>query len=138
MTSLNAFLLESLETAARGLRLVTRKKLFGCEALFADGTMFALVWKTGRIALKLRDEGARRELTALPGTEPWSPSGGKTMGGWLLVPESFHDEDDDLRLWVHRAHAQALDAAGSPEKAPRRASPVKKKAGATKSKRSVR
>jgi len=51
-----------LDSAASSLPKVTSKKMFGCHALWADGNVFALVWKHGRIGFKLPDEGSYRTL----------------------------------------------------------------------------
>lgn len=109
MSDLKTFLLGLLEEAALPLPGVTRKKMFGCEALFAEGTIFALIWKEGRIGLKLPDPALATEAMALPGSEPWR-AGGKVMGGWVLVPEAFHDDPAALARWVQRAHGLALAA----------------------------
>lgn len=93
---------------------VGRRKMFGCEAFFRDGTIFALVWKEGRIALKLPDPALFSELRALPGSHPWSP-GAMKMSSWLLVPEDFHDDEERLDLWVRRAWTCA--ALAPPKKA---------------------
>ena len=113
MSDLNGFLLELLEEAAMPLPGVTRKKMFGCEALFADGTIFAMVWKEGRLAVKLPD--GLEEALALPGADPWAP-GGKKMGAWALLPETFHDDAAAIAHWVRRAHASALVAPPKPTK----------------------
>lgn len=42
-------LLELLEEGSSKLPGVTRRKMFGCEALFANANIYALVWKEGRI-----------------------------------------------------------------------------------------
>lgn len=120
MSSLHAFLLSQLEEVTGSLRGVSARRMFGCDALFADGAIFALIWKTGRIGLKLPDAALYAELLAEPGTEPWAPGEGKPMAHWLLVPESLHDDLDALTPWVQRAHKLALQA-GPPVKKPARA-----------------
>ncbi len=84
--------------------------MFGCEALFANANIYALVWKDGRIGLKIPDEKLNAQLMSLPGSDPWSPGGKMSMRRWILVPESFHDDLDALAPWVKRAHALALEA----------------------------
>jgi DNA transformation protein len=107
--SLLAFLADGVEDASRDLPAVERRRMFGCDAWFAAGAIFALVWKHGRIGLKLPDPEAYAELFALPGAAPWT-AGTKTMSGWVLVPEAFHDDPAALRAWVARAHRAALAA----------------------------
>ncbi len=86
---------------------VTWRRMFGCDAAFAGGTIFALIWKTGRIGIKLPQEQAYGELAAIEGTSPWQ-AGDRVMSHWLLVPESFHDEPQKLSFWLRRAHELAL------------------------------
>ncbi len=95
-----------VEEHASALPGVSRRRMFGCDAFFREGTIFSLIWKTGRIGLKLTDEADHREVLSMKGAEPWS-IGAKTMGNWVLVPEAFHDDVETLAKWVARAHAQA-------------------------------
>jgi TfoX/Sxy family transcriptional regulator of competence genes len=94
--------------AVSGLRSVTDFRMFGCRCLRADGKIFALVWKEGRIALKLPVSAAA--LVREPGARPWT-IGRKKMGAWVLVPESFHDDADALASWARRAHDEVLASA---------------------------
>lgn len=107
-----AFLRERLEAATARLASISTKKMFGCDCFFRDGAIFAMVWKDGRIAVKLPDEASHAALRAIEGCEPWAPSG-KAMGAWLLVPEAWNDDDEALRPWVVRAHAQAAARAAA-------------------------
>jgi TfoX/Sxy family transcriptional regulator of competence genes len=110
-----AFLLELLEGATKRLPGVARKRLFGCDALFVDGAIFALVWKEGRIGLKFPEPAAFASKMSEPGSKPWAPSG-KAMSGWVLVPEALHDDEDTLTTWARESHASVR--AGSSAKAP--------------------
>ena len=103
-----------LSDAVEGLRGVSDFRMFGCRCLRAEGKIFALVWKEGRIALKLPVSAAA--LLERPGARPWT-IGRKKMGAWVLVPESFHDDADALAGWARRAHGEVL-ANGRREKAP--------------------
>lgn len=115
MSDFLKYLFELVEDASAPLPGVSHKRMFGCEAFFAEGTIYALIWKDDRIGLKLPDEASHAALAAMPGTTPWAP-GGKRMGKWLLVPEGFHDDRAELAAWVRRAHAQALTAGPKPTK----------------------
>ncbi len=81
--------------------------MFGSDALFAAGAYLAIVWD-GRIGVKLAVPDEFSALLA-SGADRWSPTG-KAMGGWLLVPEEFHDEPEALRPWLERAHRSGLQA----------------------------
>jgi TfoX/Sxy family transcriptional regulator of competence genes len=116
--SLLDHLLSLLLDRTAELEGVTGRKMFGCEALFRDGAIFALVWKEGRIGLKLSDPALFAELRAMPGTKPWSPST-VNMSGWLLVPEAFHDDEEALDRWVRHAWTCAANAPPKKSKAAR-------------------
>lgn len=94
---------EILTASATGLSKVTSKKMFGCHALWADGNVFALVWKHGRIGVKLPDESAYESLLSLSGAEPWK-AGPMTMAHWVLVPDTFHSKPSEVKKWVAKAH----------------------------------
>lgn len=94
---------EILTSATAGLTKVTAKKMFGCHAFWADGNVFALVWKHGRIGVKLPDEKLYQSLMDAKGAEPWK-AGPMKMAHWVLVPESFHSKTAELRKWTIKAH----------------------------------
>lgn len=93
--------------AASDLSPVSRRRMFGCDAYFAGDQIFGLIWKEGRIGVRLPETAAFDELMALEGAAPWK-AGNRTMSAWVLVPEGFHDDPERLRHWVERAHAMAL------------------------------
>jgi TfoX/Sxy family transcriptional regulator of competence genes len=99
-------LLKLFEEQSASLPSVSRRKMFGCEAFFKDGSIFGLIWKTGRIGLKFPDEASFQEAMSLPGAGPWK-AGPMAMSHWVLVPETFHADVKALRRWIARAHAQA-------------------------------
>lgn len=103
-----------LDTAAEPLAGVTWRRMFGCDAAFARDQIFGLIWKDGRIGLKLPEASA--ELLEMPGASPWAP-GGTAMRHWVLVPEELHDDEEELARWVARAHSLALLAPPKPSKA---------------------
>ena len=106
---MNTSLLElrsRLETLTTGLRDVTLRRMFGCDAFLARGAIFAMVWREGRIGLRLPDDQLA-ELRALPGAAPWRHRD-MVVRQWVLVPEALHGEPERLRPWVKKAHAAAL------------------------------
>ena len=96
-----------LDDLTDGLPRVTVRRMFGCDAFLAGGAIFAMVWREGRIGLRLPDE-LLPELRALPGADPWRHRD-MVVRQWVLVPESFHDDADGLAAWVRKAHAAALE-----------------------------
>ena len=115
---------ERLDAAAAGLSRVTSRKMFGCYALWANDNVFALVWKHGRIGVKLPDAAAYGSLMSLKGSEPWK-AGPMTMAHWVLVPESFHSGAADMKRWLSKAH----QLCGALEKKPKAAARPKGKRG---------
>jgi len=107
-----------LEDASDGLAEVTQRRMFGCDAFFAAGNIYGLIWKTGRIGLKLPDAQLYADLMSQDGADPWT-AGMKTMADWILVPERFHRDPGVLRHWTEQAHRLALVAAATPS-SPRR------------------
>jgi TfoX/Sxy family transcriptional regulator of competence genes len=115
----------TIDSAAAGLAKVAAKRMFGCHGLFADDSVFALVWKEGRIGVRLPDEDKFDELMNLKGATPWK-AGKMTMSHWVLVPEPMHDDARALKKWVQVAHSLALAAPKASK--PKKAKPTKKKA----------
>jgi TfoX/Sxy family transcriptional regulator of competence genes len=93
-----------LDDAAAGLPKVSGKKMFGCHALWANGNVFALVWKHGRVGVKLPEQASYDALMSVKGSAPWK-AGPMQMSHWVLVPETFHREPKELRRWATKAHA---------------------------------
>lgn len=120
---------DQLDAAAKGLKQVDGKKMFGCHALWANGSVFALVWKTGRIGFRLPDEKHFDTLMGLDGAAPWK-AGKMTMSHWVLVPESMHAKKPALAKWAKVAHGLALAA----EPAKKAKKPTAKKPAAKKPK----
>lgn len=125
-----AALWKTLREAAAPLRDVDEKKMFGCEALFANGAIFALVWKTGRIGVKLPEESRYGALLSQKGAEPWR-AGPMVMAHWVLVPSAVERDLKKLAPWVAEAHAMAAAGLGATKPKARGSSP--KRTAKTKS-----
>jgi TfoX/Sxy family transcriptional regulator of competence genes len=96
----------SLDGALAGLESVENKRLFGCDGAFVAGNIFALVWKDGRLGLRLPDEALQAELLAEEGAGPWRMDG-KAVKHWVLLPQRWHADARRLREWCRRAYALA-------------------------------
>jgi len=116
---IDAYLCSLLEEASSELEHVTRRGMFGGEAFFAGGKIYAFVPRIGRIGLKLPEAAAYKEMLARPGAEAWCP-GAQHMSHWVLIPEAFHDDPDLLERWVRRAHQLALSRPERTKRPPRR------------------
>ncbi|HPH65295.1 MAG TPA: TfoX/Sxy family protein [Kofleriaceae bacterium] len=105
------------ETVSR-LPSVVKKRMFGCDAFFRSGQIFGLIWKTGRIGVRVPDEPQFAQLMAIDGSEPWQvydKPGAKPMAHWVLVPESFHDDTAELAQWVGVAYQLAASQVATVE-----------------------
>ncbi len=109
-SSIHEHLRAMLDEAAQGLPNIVSRRMFGCDALFTNDAIFALIWKAGRIGLKISDPALYQTLAAQPGTDPWAPGDMRPMAHWLLVPEDFHDNSELLAQWVRHAHRLAANA----------------------------
>jgi TfoX/Sxy family transcriptional regulator of competence genes len=124
-----------LDDLTADLPQVTVRRMFGCDAFLAAGAIFAMVWREGRIGLRLPDE-LLPDLRALPGADSWRHRD-MVVRQWVLVPESFHDDSDGLASWVRKAHAAALARGPASQRRPSRSAaasrpgraPSAKKAG---------
>lgn len=98
-----------VDEAAEGLAEVSARKMFGCHALFARDNVFALVWKEGRIGVRLPEPAPFESLMGQAGSAPWK-AGAMTMSHWVLVPPQLHEETVELKRWIATAHGIALAA----------------------------
>src|SRR5262249_32670580 len=131
MGTLSVELKACLEELTGPLARVTTRRMFGCDAFLASGTMFALVLKEGRIGLKLPDDQLAG-LRALPGADPWK-AGDMVMRQWLLGRETSHDDGGAPAPGVPRAQAAALPRSEPPP--PRRKTTRRKARRAPKRRR---
>lgn len=130
MSSLGAHLKELVAELSAELPEVTERRMFGSDAFFANATIYALVWD-GRICLRFPDATRFARAEALDGADIFDPMGvGRTMRGWVVMPEAMADDVDALRPWLEEAHREAMSA--PPKKQPLRAAraPARRKATA--------
>jgi len=119
-----------LDDLTADLPQVTVRRMFGCDAFLARGAIFAMVWREGRIGLRLPDE-LLAELRALPGADSWRHRD-MVVRQWVLVPESFHDDSDSLASWVRKAHAAALARGPASHRRPSRSAAASRSPSAKK------
>jgi TfoX/Sxy family transcriptional regulator of competence genes len=97
-----------LLTEACAVLTTTPRKMFGGHGFFApNGGMFAGIVTDDEIVFKLVVGPLRDELIALGG-RPWVyDARGKamTMNEWIIVPERFYDDAEQLAEWAAKAHA---------------------------------
>jgi TfoX/Sxy family transcriptional regulator of competence genes len=104
MTRLKA----TFDGAMAGLKDVEPKKLFGCDGYFVNGNIFGLVWKEGRLGLRLTDAELQAEVLELSGASVWK-AGPMIMRHWVLVPPDWHRKPALLKQWSRSAYALALE-----------------------------
>lgn len=132
MSSLDAHLKALLADLTAELPEVTERRMFGADALFANGIIFAIT-HDGRINLKFPDPKHFAQAQALEGAGHFDPMGiGKTMTAWIAMPEELHDDVDGLRPWVEVAHQLAMS---TPPKGAKKAKAAPKKKAAPKRRR---
>lgn len=90
-------------------RPVTTKRLFGGAGLYADGSIFGLVFD-GVIYLKV-DAGSIPDFER-EGSRPFTYSRAKSPGrvgraslSYWRLPERLYDDPDELAVWARRALA---------------------------------
>ncbi len=131
MSSLTDRLREVFEDQAGELPGVEKRRMFGCDAFFAGDAIFGLIWKEGRIGVRLPEKAAFDEAMALDGAEPWK-AGKMIMSHWVLLPEAVHDAPEELQPWAERAHALAKLQPPKPKKKKKSAKKAAQKAPAKK------
>jgi TfoX/Sxy family transcriptional regulator of competence genes len=116
---------KTLNNAAVGLTAVVEKTMFGCHSLFTNDAVFSMVWKDGRIGVRLPEVDTYSQLMSESGAGPWR-AGTRTMSHWVLVPKSMHHSQAELARWVAKAHAYAMQGVGKSQTAPKRKKKVTK------------
>ncbi len=98
---------DALEQAVIGLSEISWKRMFGCDAVFRQGSIFGLIWKEGRIGLKFVETKEFDERISQNGSNRWTP-GGRTTKHWVLVPESIDGDEEILKEWVCTSYESIL------------------------------
>jgi TfoX/Sxy family transcriptional regulator of competence genes len=108
VSSLASYLKELVAELSAELPEVTERRMFGSDAFFANSTVYSLVWD-GRICLRFPDAQRFEKARVLEGSDIFDPMGaGKTMRGWVVMPEAMSDDVEALRPWVEEAHREAM------------------------------
>lgn len=84
---------------------IERKKMFGYDAAFMNGNLFAGVFETS-LMVRLGD-AERAKLLALPGAVTLEPVPGKVMKEYVKLPASLHADRRALVSWFLRAFEYA-------------------------------
>lgn len=122
-----------LNNATSSLPNTSSKKMFGCHAIWVNDNVFALVWKHGRIGVKLPESAQYETLMDMTGSEPWK-AGPMQMAHWVFVPETFHSKPAELKKWTTKAHDLCSKLEKKPKKAAVSKKPIRAKAKSKKPK----
>ncbi len=126
MSSLDAHLKELVAELSSQLPEVTTRRMFGSDAFFANGTIYAIIWD-GRVLLRFPDEARFRAAVALEGSGIFDPMNtGKTMGKWVAMPEEWADDVEALVPWLEEAHREAMREPPKKKRKPAKKKPVKR------------
>jgi TfoX/Sxy family transcriptional regulator of competence genes len=79
--------------------------MFGYPALFVGGNMATGLF-ADRWVVRMSPSDTT-ELLGVPGAEAFTPSAGRSMTGWTLLPREVVDDDAALDSWIERAIAFA-------------------------------
>ncbi len=97
----------ALEQAVVGLPEISWKRMFGCDAVFREGTIFGLIWKEGRIGLKFVESVEFEARMSNDGSSPWVP-GGRPTKHWVLLPEDFASDAETLKEWASASYESII------------------------------
>jgi len=105
-----------MEHALKGLPY-EKRKMFGCPAFFAQGTMFAGVYRNS--AFIRLGEADRARLSGLSDDiRPFEPLPGRIMRQYLTVPDNRCEGVSFLQEWLKRSYDYALSLPPMSRKSP--------------------
>ena len=80
---------------------VTTRPMFGNISAFVNGNMFVGLFGTD-LFVRLPPE-SRQELLKKKGSSVFEPAKGKPMREYILIPRTWRDQPETIRLWVSRS-----------------------------------
>ncbi len=80
---------------------------FGLDVLKVQGETFAMVWKEGRVGVKILNKELNAKLVSTKEANHWVTSG-KTMSQWVLAPYEYNEDITALKKWLLLAYNDAL------------------------------
>lgn len=81
-------------------------KFFGLDVLKVRGKTFAMIWKEGRIGVKVLNKKTNSMLASTVDASHWVTSG-RTMAQWVLAPHEYNDDIVSLKKWLVLAYNDA-------------------------------
>jgi len=103
---LNKYLFDIITEEMAAYPDVTVGKFFGLDVLRVRGETFAMIWKEGRVGVKILNEEINKKLVATENASYWVTSG-KTMAQWVLAPYDYNEDILSLRKWLVLAYNDA-------------------------------
>jgi len=105
---LNKYLFDLIINEMSEFPDVQTGKFFGLDVLkFRDRT-FSMIWKEGRVGVKILDKELNQKLALTKGANHWVTSG-KTMSQWVLAPHEFNEDIISLKKWLVLAYTDASE-----------------------------
>lgn len=80
---------------------IVRRKMFGCDAAFVNGHMFAGVFEGG-VTLRLGEAGSLAACNT-PGVSAFEPMPGRPWKNYVLADAKEYGGSDALAAWVAQA-----------------------------------
>ncbi|PCJ22197.1 MAG: hypothetical protein COB04_00105 [Gammaproteobacteria bacterium] len=88
------------------LQGIEQRKFLGQSSLVANGSLFVLVTRECRIALHLKELDIEDRLNVPKESCIWK-TGGRLMINWILLPEEFHSQEENLTEWLKLGYEYA-------------------------------
>ena len=106
-------LVERFGAVLAGYPTAVRRKMFGYPSGFVNGTLVTGLFGNGwhvRLA-----EADQAEVLAAGG-RPFEPMAGRTMRGYVMLPDDVLADDAGLRAWLDRAVAFGRSLPAKPKR----------------------
>lgn len=85
---------------------IETRRFLGQPSLAANGNLFVLVTRESRIALHLKELDIEDRLNVPKESCMWK-AGGRLMINWILIPEEFHGQEENLTEWLRLGYEYA-------------------------------
>ncbi|MCA2958775.1 MAG: TfoX/Sxy family protein [Silvanigrellales bacterium] len=83
------------------------KRMFGTDAWFVNGNIFAIIDTTPpRVGVKLTEAARFGAALKLKGAKPFAP-GDEPMRHWVVLPSTQCESEDALEPWLREAYLAA-------------------------------
>ena len=119
-------LIAEFKAVVAQLPLAVPRKMFGYDAAFVNGNMAIGLWQNTCVVKLSERDGAK--LLARGHAQPFAPTNGRVMSGWLELSEELAHDPEELLAWAERALAYVASLPPKPTKVAKTVSPKPKAA----------